>query len=176
MINTTKIYLVTNIDNDPNKVYIGKTNKSREKAHKRTFGSQIIYTYIDEIFSLDRQDWKPLESKWIQYYIDLGYNVVNKRKVGGSGPEYYSEEIRQKMRKPRKKGTGLILSIAKKGIPNPKHYKPVLQYTKCGIFIKEWSSIKEASEILNIGPRSISPCCRNKTKSAGGFIWKFKVT
>lgn len=31
----TKIYLVSNIDNDPNKVYIGKTKNSREYNHKK---------------------------------------------------------------------------------------------------------------------------------------------
>ena len=85
MINTTKIYLVTNIDNDPNKVYIGKTKDSRENKHKKIFGSQITYTYIDEVNSLNKEDWEPLETKWIQHYIDLGYDVVNIRRKGGSG-------------------------------------------------------------------------------------------
>jgi len=51
MINITKIYLVTNIDNDPNKVYIGKTKTrwGRESKHKQKYGSQIVYSYIDEI-------------------------------------------------------------------------------------------------------------------------------
>ena len=99
MINTTKIYLVTNINNDPNKVYIGKTKDSRENKHKKSFGSQITYTYIDEVNSLNKEDWEPLETKWIQHYINLGYDVVNIRRKGGSGPEYLSEETRQKKSK-----------------------------------------------------------------------------
>ena len=98
MINITKIYLVTNIDNNPNKVYIGKTKTrwGRESKHKLKYGSQITYTYIDEVSSLNREDWKILETKWIQYYINLGYDVINKRKIGGSGPEYWTEEQKEK--------------------------------------------------------------------------------
>jgi len=99
MINSTIIYLVTNINNNPNKVYIGKTKDSRENKHKKSFGSQITYTYIDEVNSLNKEDWEPLETKWIQHYINLGYDVVNIRRKGGSGPEYLSEETKQKISK-----------------------------------------------------------------------------
>jgi group I intron endonuclease len=93
----TKIYLVTNIDNNPNKVYIGKTKNSRKSDHKNKFGNQITYEYIDEIDSLNSKDWKPLETKWIQHYLNLGYILVNKQKIGGSGVEAHSEETKHKM-------------------------------------------------------------------------------
>lgn len=64
--------------------------------------------------------------------------------------------------------------------------KPVLQYTKEGEFIKEYSSIYEASVELGIHPHLISGCCNSKIRhsgkgswrcrTAGGFIWKFKNT
>lgn len=98
MINTTKIYLVTNCFGDPNKVYIGKTKNSREINHSKTYGSQIIYTYIDEVNSLKYKDWEPLETFWIEYFKFLGFILMNVRKSGGSGPSYYSEETKQKMR------------------------------------------------------------------------------
>jgi hypothetical protein len=43
-------------------------------------------------------------------------------------------------------------------------------------FIKEWNSIKEASQSLNIDSGSIVHVLKNKPncKSAGGFIWKYK--
>ena len=54
MIHITYIYLITNIDNDPNKVYIGKANipKYRKHYHNSKFGYQIEYSEIDEINSL----------------------------------------------------------------------------------------------------------------------------
>jgi hypothetical protein len=54
------------------------------------------------------------------------------------------------------------------------HYKPVLQYDLQGNFIKEWVSQKEVELTLNYIKGSISSCCRNKQKTAFGFIWKFK--
>ena len=58
----TKIYLVENCYDDPNKVYIGKTINSTIGPHKRTYGKNITYTIIDEIYSLDHKLLKPLES------------------------------------------------------------------------------------------------------------------
>ena len=58
MMNITKIYLVENCYGDPNKIYVGKTKGSREKNHKKTYGSQIFYTYIDEVEGCKKEDWK----------------------------------------------------------------------------------------------------------------------
>jgi len=101
MIQTTKIYLVTNIDNNPNKVYIGKTKSSRKSAHRCTFGSQITYNYIDQIDSLDQKIWKPLESFWIEQFRVWGFEVVNLNN-GGSGPSFHSKETKSTMSKIRK--------------------------------------------------------------------------
>jgi len=187
MINITKIYIVTNIDNDPNKVYIGKTKTSRESKHKLKYGSQISYTYIDEIPSLNRKDWKPLETKWIKYYINLGYNVVNIRKNGGSGPEYWTEEQKEKHKMPRP-GSGpkyrseedkIKISKGNKGKPKPKNFnshlcQPIMQYDLKGNFIKEWKSSLEASIGTNISQYNIQNCYLGRCKTSGGYIWKAK--
>ena len=128
MINTTKIYLVENIDNNPFKVYIGKTGskQGRKKDHIYTFGPQIIYDYIDEIQSLNIKDWKPIETYWIQQFIAWGFEVVNERKYGGSGSNpgqkrnkykpNSSKGIPRQKYSPRKKETKPRLN---KGRPNP---------------------------------------------------------
>lgn len=92
----TKIYLVTNCYSDPNKVYIGKTTGSRKSQHVRTYGKDIIYTYIDEINSLNRIDWEPLETYWIEQFMQWGFDVVNLRKKGGGGPEFRDENFKEK--------------------------------------------------------------------------------
>lgn len=98
MISITKIYLVTNIDNNPNKVYIGKTkNQSREADHKRIFGNQIMFEYIDEVQSLFRKDWEPLETYWIEQFRQWGFIVMNSNKKGGGGPEYHTDSTKQKI-------------------------------------------------------------------------------
>lgn len=51
--------------------------------------------------------------------------------------------------------------------------KKVLQYSKCGEFINEWSSINEVAKILGINQPNISHCLTGKTKTAYGFIWRY---
>lgn len=66
----------------------------------------------------------------------------------------------------------------RKGIDNPnwgaKHPRalPVLQFTKSGEFIKEWSCGSEARR--GTGASNISGCCKNNRKTSGGFRWKYK--
>ena len=54
----------------------------------------------------------------------------------------------------------------------------VLQYDKEGNFIREWATMSEAEEYYNKNRIStnISSCCRNKCKTAYGYIWKYKRT
>jgi len=57
---------------------------------------------------------------------------------------------------------------------NKKNTKPIIQLDKDGNFIKIWVSGAEASKCLGIDSANINANCRNKVKSAGGFIWKYK--
>jgi hypothetical protein len=115
MIHTTKIYLVTNCYNDSNKVYIGKTKNCREKDHKTTYGENIVYTYIDEVNSLNKTDWELLETYWIEQFRAWGFEVLNKRKKGGSGPSFQTPESRHKLSQSL---TGI------KHKPHKKHTRP----------------------------------------------------
>jgi hypothetical protein len=114
----TKIYLVTNCYGDPNKVYIGKTTGSRRSKHTQTYGKYIIYTYIDEIDSLFRKDWEPLETYWIEQFRQWGFEIVNLRKKGGGGPEFRDEAFKEKMRKPH-------TEEHKQSLRKPKCYMPL---------------------------------------------------
>lgn len=51
--------------------------------------------------------------------------------------------------------------------------KKVLQYSLDGDFVKEYSSISEASRKTGVYVRSISSVCNGRGKTAGGYIWKF---
>jgi len=120
-----KIYIVTNIDDNPYTVYVGKTSiKTRKSGHKLKFGSQINFDYIDEIESEDKKDWKPLESYWIEQFRHWGYNVLNKNE-GGGGLKNHTEEVKQKLsllRKGAKRSQTWIdnMSKANKGFVPPK--------------------------------------------------------
>jgi hypothetical protein len=110
----TYIYLVEKCYGNSNKVYVGKSTNTivRKSVHKNTFGSQITFTIIDEISSLNRKDWEPLETYWIHQFIAWGFDVVNIRKKGGSGPEFHTNETKEKMKVLRPNSGG-------KGKPKP---------------------------------------------------------
>lgn len=54
------------------------------------------------------------------------------------------------------------------------HAKAVLQLDIAGNIIKEWPSITDASDSLNIDSTDISRVCKFKRRSAGGYLWKYK--
>lgn len=54
------------------------------------------------------------------------------------------------------------------------HGKPILQLSLEGKFIKEFISISEASRVTKKDRVSINDCCKEKIKTSGGFIWKYK--
>jgi group I intron endonuclease len=77
------------------------------------------------------------------------------------GHSMYNDEWRSKM----KKVWSLPSSVS----------KPIFQYDKDGIFIKEWESSLKACQELNIGTGTISSALNGRYKTAGGYIWKFKL-
>ena len=68
-----------------------------------------------------------------------------------------------------------------KGVPKSETHKKaigealskkILQFTKSGEFVREWSSMNDAMRQTGIG--NIYRCCRGITKSAGSFVWRYK--
>jgi len=202
MINITYIYLVENCFNDPTKVYIGKTkNKYKRKSiHKRTYGKNIEYNIIDQVESLEHKDWEPIETMWIQSFINWGLDVQNIKKEGGSGSSQWTEEQKNKHKqifknrditwktpgskgykwteeqKNNRKGKGKGKRETWGKQPNhPSTSKLVLQYDLKGNFIKEWPSCKEAGRVLFNGKsQCIQDCAAGRQKIGYKFIWKYK--
>jgi hypothetical protein len=81
------------------------------------------------------------------------------------------------------------MSASKLGTPKSQEFKdnvsqtklskstPVIQYDKNNNFIQEFPSQKSALEYLNknINASGISGCICGRSKSAFGFIWKYKI-
>ena len=53
--------------------------------------------------------------------------------------------------------------------------KPTLQYTKDGVFLKEFASQKDAAAYCGGKYQAIYRVCAGKRKTAYGFIWKYKA-
>ena len=198
----TKIYLVSNINNDPNTVYIGKTKNSRKNDHRYRLGKNIIYKEIDRIDSFKKEDWKPLETKWIKHYKDLGYNVLNENE-GGGGPNQHTLRAKQNIgKKVSRKLKGRTSPMKGKkhteqtrkqqslsaigkhkggGFTGKKHkYESIMKISKpiyqieptSEIIIAEFTSVDTALKQLNI--KGISNVLKGRAKTAGGYKWKYK--
>jgi hypothetical protein len=161
---------VTNCYNNPNWVYIGKTKNSREQPHKLKYGNQIEYTYIDKVNSLNRKEWEPLETYWIQQFIVWGFDVVNKRKVGGSGsegghkmPMGFGDKVKQRIL--GRKNYWVIKG--KKG----RTKTPIMQFDLKNNLIKKWSSQKQAAHELHLDLGTLTACLKGRQKTCGGFKW-----
>lgn len=73
---------------------------------------------------------------------------------------------------PKSDETKKKISASLKGKESPMRRKPVVQYTKDGVFVKEWESIKEAE--LTLGIIHVSESANGKRNYAGGYIWRYK--
>ena len=149
--------------------------------------------------NLNEDDAYTLEIKLISKYDstnpEKGYNCA----TGGRGTwgVKISEETRQRLveshldkKNPHTEEWNRKISEANKGKRKPhvgvprskeciqrireKHSKPVLQYDRGFVFIKEYSSIREAEKQTGVRNQNISSCCLGKAKTAGGYIWKYK--
>jgi hypothetical protein len=130
-VNITYIYLVE-IGN--NKVYIGKTKnpKKREKDHKQTYGENIQYTIIDQVSSLSKKEWKPLETMWIWSFISWGFDVINKNE-GGAGVDFCTEETKKKIGDSKRgKNWKWYKENPKKRGPLPTEHKQKISQTNTG--------------------------------------------
>lgn len=191
-MNQTGIYI---IESPIGSIYIGQSRdiKTRWKTHLRTPVSKhtIIHKSLKKYgaeahkFSIamhlnnevDQSILDRYEQDYIKLFKDNGFKVMN-ISIGGSAPMYgrkHTEETKAKM------------SINNSGTNNPNYGKgcfgansgrarPVMQFSKDGIFIKEFVTVTDASKQLNINRLSISNVVNKRAFTAGGFIWKYKTT
>jgi hypothetical protein len=111
----TRIYILER-NNIP--FYVGKAKNTirRKHSHTRTYGLDIQLHVIDEV-----EDWKYWECYWIEQFKQWGFELENKNN-GGGGPSIYTEEQKQKMRKPRVEGTGDKISKTLKERNHSQYY------------------------------------------------------
>lgn len=59
------------------------------------------------------------------------------------------------------------------GTHNERLSKPILQFSKSGELIREWTSTAECGR-NGFNRRNIAACCNGIRKSHKGFLWKYK--
>lgn len=174
-----KVYKITNKVNT--KIYIGVTKeqdvRDRLKRHisKAEGGSQYpFHKAIMELgkdnFSIDTidvtlnaEEAPELEKKYIKLFQSndeqYGYNST-------AGGEYYT--ITEAMR--------IAMSNGQKGCIKPRLRKGVLQYSKDGEFIKEFSGMTEASNETGVSRAAILRMLKREIKrgsKTNPYLWKW---
>lgn len=139
-------------------------------------------------YKLSSRTYERIKQEWHE-------KVKHKPKPPGFGDRLKNTERNKKIglanKKSKPPGFGNMMSELNKGKKRSKKfveehikrkYKPILQYDKDGNFIKEWDSATTAGKELKINKSQISAVARgiegkkSNSKSAGGFIWKYKNT
>lgn len=201
---TGKIYIGQSVNiNKRWKIHRGmyrlEQNYTKLKRSFIKYGLENHQFEIIEECSLEQLNER--EMYWGQYYNVLGKNGLNL--ILGNQKGKMSEETKQKISQLKKEHScykntkrnkkiseslkGRVITWKKGKEKQGKkqqssfknhlkilHSKPITQYDKQNNIIKEYSSILEASLHTNINRESISCVLRNITKTAGGFIWKYK--
>lgn len=156
-----------------NKVYIGQSwdlfkrqNKYKKlscKGQIKLYASLLKYGYelhsFEVIHELPQDCTQDIldeyETLYWQLYKDCGVEMLNCKVPGKRGYGKHDERTKQKMAKSKA--------------------KCITQYSKQGEFIKTWNSILEAANTLNLSKSAISSSCKERTKTSGGFIWKYET-
>lgn len=142
-----------------------KTRHKMSEAHKGKIVSEETRKKISEIH---KQLKNPMQGKH--------HSAESKKKIGQANRgRHHTDEAKAKMslaKSNMSEETRKKISAANSGI-NSHNAREVLQFDMNDEFIKKWDFIKQASEELNIVRSSISECCSNKRKSAGGYKWQY---
>lgn len=139
------------------KVYIGMTGNELEERWDNGFGYSRNRAFFHDI---------------VKYGWDnIGHEVLT---IHDSKKEALREEAYQILlhnATDHKYG----YNFAQRGIT---HTTPIAQYTKDGMHIGTYQSIKEAAIASGVNESSICLCCKgrhgnSRRKSAGGYVWRY---
>ena len=158
--------------NEKMKIYWGIYRAIKQKKIKKPNKCQICSKKFPKI-KIDghHEDYKKvLEVMWVCHKCHMslhpeigketGFKKGHKINLGKKLSEEHKEKISKKLKGISRNGQHLI--------------KKVKQYTKDGIFIREWNSMIEASKKTKTNPSSITLCCRGqRIKTAGGYKWSY---
>ena len=177
----------------PTKNKLGYMRIGLSKSNKKNYFSVhrlVALTFIPNPYNLPiinhkneiKHDNRVENLEWCTHEYNNNYGTI-KQKISKSLKGKYSGENHNWYGKHHTEETKIKISESHKGKKHTEETKqklkvyfskPILQYTKDMIFIREWESGKLASEILNINYYGINNCCNGRTQSSGGYIWKYK--
>ena len=142
----------------------------------------------------DKQEALNIEGMFIRLFnsTNEGYNTSSygnshyerteeqKRKISEANTgKHHSEESKKKISEALSGEKAYwygkhLLEESKRKISQSMGVNGILQFSKDGELIAEYSSIHEAERQTRCNRGNICNCCKGNRKSAGGFIWKYK--
>ena len=142
----------------------------------------------------DKQEALNVEEMFIRLFdsTNEGYNTSTygsgnyekteeqKRKISEANTgKHHSEESKKKISEALSGEKAYwygkhLLEESKKKISQSMGVNGILQFSKDGELIAEYSSIHEAERHTGCNQGNICNCCKGNRKSAGGFIWRYK--
>lgn len=155
---------------------IKHTKKRKLKAGLRWKGNK------NPKYNKNKKENHPM---WNKHHSNETKKLMRKAKLGKKNPEHSKRMKGKNNPLWGKHHSNETIKLMKNIKLNKKYSKETIEkriikiiksinsYTKTGIYIKTFESIKQASEELNINKGNIVSVLKNKRKSAGGYIFKY---
>ena len=108
-------------------------------------------------------------------HLEESKRKISESKIGITFSEEHKKKISEALSGEKSPNFGKHLSEeTKRKISQSMGVNGILQFSKDGELIAEYSSIHEAERQTGCNNCSICNCCKGNRKSAGGFIWRYK--
>ena len=140
-------------------VTLCKNRRSRQYRIHRLVAEAFIPNpdnkpFVDHL-NTDRTDFRIENLRW----VDAGENARNPNTMAHCRENTYTKERTKKIHE----------TTRARGTSNAP--KTVYQYTKDGLFVKEYESLEEAGRQTSIYATSIRRALNDNSQSAGGYMW-----
>lgn len=154
--------------------WLPNPEKKNEVGHLKTLDNGLEDKTANEVWNL----------AWMTREENGNYGTIGERlsesKKGNNNPMKRAE-VAAKVSESRKEvGKRLwrehpeyFENLMKSDKHDEKRKIKVNQYNKVGEFVKTWDSAADVERELGINHANVAACCRGKTKTAGGFKWKY---
>jgi hypothetical protein len=151
------MYYIYHIDG----IKIGCSTEPKRRVMSQGYSDyEILETHTD-IYEASKRE--------MELQLQYGYTIDKSTYFSTIKSQSKAADKIRKDKKPKVK-------IYENGVTHPgfKARKILLQYDTNNQFIKEWKSLTDASNTLNINPSSISSAALGNFNTAGGYVWKYK--
>ena len=178
--NIYSVYVHKNLKNG--KYYVGSTSRKPSYRWNNGKGYQNNSKMWNDIQNSDwNKDWcHGILGKFDNKQDALNYEAFLIAMLGSIENGYnssiyssygFTEETKRKLSELM---TGRVFTEeTRKKMAKAKGVNGILQFSKDGEFIAEYSSIMEAERQTGCNKGHICSCCKGKRKTCGGYIWRY---